>query len=324
MGIEAVELRHLRYFLAVAEERHFGRAAKRLRIAQPPLSRQIQALEAELRVALFDRGHRRIELTTAGEAFLTHARRIFDAVDLAVDEAQRAAAGKVGRIAIGYPSSVAFSGLPELLRAFRARSPGVEVALRELPPQEQVEALLGRRIDVGFIRGAVDGELASRRVRSEPLLLALPKGHALAARARGAVDLGLCAREPFVCFPRHRGAAFFDQLMRVCHDAGFTPRIVQEAPQLDIVSLVAGGFGVAIVPGSLKKAKRPGVVFRTIAGSPRTELFVAWRPRDSSPVVRDFLDVVDRAFVRDRRATARRRGARQVLSARPAMLRPAP
>jgi len=286
-----MELRHLRYFLAVAEERHFGRAAQRLRIAQPPLSRQIQALEAELGLELFDRGKRRVELTQAGAAFLPHARRVFEIIDAGAHEARRAAAGQIGRIAVGYPTSVAFGGLAELLLAFRARSPGVEVALRELAPQEQVEALKDGRIDVGFVRNTIDGEgLASFRVHREPLLIALPEAHPLAPRRR--LALSLLAREPFVCFPRGRSPAFFDFLMRLCHDAGFTPRIVQEAPQLDMVSLVAAGFGVAILPGSVRAAGRPGVVFRPIAGAPETELRVAWRPQDGSPILRDFLQVV--------------------------------
>jgi DNA-binding transcriptional LysR family regulator len=293
-----VELRHLRYFLTVAEERHFGRAARRLHIAQPPLSRQIQAFEAELGFPLFDRSRRHVELTPAGAALLTHARRVFEAIDLGVHEAARAAAGQIGRIAVGYPSSVAFSGLPELLRAFRARSPNVEVVLRELPPGEQVEALKEGRIDVGFIRGPLhDDELTSRIVRSEPLVVAVPADHALAARPR--VTLPMLAREPFITFPRQRGPAFFDFIMRLCHDAGFTPRVAQEAPQLDMVSLVAAGFGVAILPASMRLAKRPGVVFRPIDGVPRTELLVAWRPGDASPVLRDFLDVVHEVGVRE-------------------------
>jgi len=284
-----MELRHLRYFVAVAEERHFGRAARRLHIAQPPLSRQIQALEAELGFPLFDRSRRCV--TPAGEALLSHARRVLETLDLGVRAAGRAATGQTGRIGIGYPSSVAFSGLPELLRAFRLRSPGVEVLLRELPPQEQIEALKDARLDVGFIRGPInDHDLASRRVLSEPLIVALPEGHPLAARPR--VALESLAREPFVSFPRQRGPAFFDYLVKLCHDAGFSPNIVQEAPQMDIVSLVAAGFGVALVPGSLKHARRPGLVFRPIVGSPRTELLVAWRPHDTSPVLRDFLEVV--------------------------------
>jgi DNA-binding transcriptional LysR family regulator len=299
-----VELRHLRYFLAVAEERHFGRAARRLRIAQPPLSRQIQALEAELGFALFDRSRRRVELTAAGAALVSHARRVFDAIELGVHEARRAASGQTGRLAVGYLPSVAFSGLPELLGAFRARSPGVELVLRELPPHEQIEALKDGRIDVGFIRGPIrDAALASRRVRSEPLVVALPLRHPLTSHPRLALEM--LAREPFVSFPRHRSPAFFDFLMRLCHDAGFTPCIVQEAPQLDMVSLVAAGFGVAIVPGSVRNARRPGVVYRPIAGDPRTDLLIVWRLDDSSPVLRDFLGVVDDVGVRVKRRARR-------------------
>src|SRR5580700_3361023 len=146
-----MELRHLRYFLAVAEERHFGHAARRLHIAQPPLSRQIQALETELGFPLFDRARRRVELTSAGVALLTYTRRVFDMIELGVQEARRASAGQIGRITVGYPSSVASSGLLELLGAFRARSPEVQIALRELAPQEQLEALKDGRIDVGFV-----------------------------------------------------------------------------------------------------------------------------------------------------------------------------
>jgi DNA-binding transcriptional LysR family regulator len=286
-----VELRHLRYFVAVAEERHFGRAARRLHIAQPPLSRQIHALEAELGFALFDRSRRKVELTTAGEAFLSHARRVFETLEIGISAARRAASGRSGRITIAYPSSVAFSGLYEILRVFHTRSPSVEVSLRESPPQEQLEALKDGRIDVGFLRGPMhDDELASQEVKSEPLVVALPSRHPLAARAR--LSLEMLKEEPFVSFPRRRGPAFFDFLMRLCHDAGFAPNIVQEAPYLDLVGLVAAGFGVAIVPASVKQARRPGVVFRPIAGAPRTYVHVAWLPGNGSAVVRSFLDII--------------------------------
>jgi DNA-binding transcriptional LysR family regulator len=290
-----MDLRHLRYFSAVAEERHFGRAARRLRIAQPPLSRQIQALEAELGFSLFDRSSRHVRLTPAGEALFAHVHRVFDAVELATSHARRAAAGKTGRIVVGYPSSVAFSGLVELLRAFRARSPDVEVVLRELPPQEQLEWLLDGRLDVGFIRAPIDQpELERRVVRRETLVVALPETHPLAnAKRKSPIHLSQLAREPFVSFPRARGPAFFDMLMRLCHDAGFTPRIVQEAPQLDLVSLVAAGFGVAIMPGSVRAARRPGVVFRPIHGAPRADLLVVWPRGATTPVVSDFLDVTE-------------------------------
>ena len=286
-----MELRHLRYFIAVAEERHFGRAARRLEMAQPPLSRQIQGLEAELGFSLFDRSHRKVELTTAGGAFLVHARRLFETLENGVNAARRAAAGKSGRITIAYPSSVAFSGLHEVFRAFHRRLPDVDISLRELPPQEQVEALKEGRIDVGFIRGPMDDdELAAKKVLKEPLVIALPANHPLTVKKR--IALEILAHEPFICFPRHRGPGFFDYLMRICHRAGFAPNIMQEAPQLDIVSLVAAGFGVAIVPRSVKYARRPGVVFRPIVGSPQTEVYMAWLPSNGSTVLRSFLEIL--------------------------------
>jgi DNA-binding transcriptional LysR family regulator len=286
-----MELRHLRYFVAVAEERHFGRAARRLQIAQPPLSRQIQALERELGFDLFDRRARRVELTPGGEALLTHVRGVFDSLEEGIQAARRAAKGETGRISVGYPSSLAYSGLTDLLRAFRARSPEVDVVVHEMPPQESLSALRERRIDVGFVRASVDDPLISaERVRREPLMVALPADHPLASRKR--IALSLLANEPFVSFPRARGAAYFDQIMRLCHAAGFTPRIVQEAVQLDMASLIAAGFGVGIVPASMQEAARSGMTLRPIVGSPKTELFVAWRSNDASPVLRDFLAVV--------------------------------
>jgi DNA-binding transcriptional LysR family regulator len=288
-----MELRHLRYFVAVAEEKHFGRAAAHLRIAQPPLSRQIQALEKELGFALFERTRRQVELTPAGKVLLEHARRIFESVDLAVHEAERASRGESGRIVVAYPSTFAYSGLPEVVRAFRGKFPVVEIVLRELAPQDQVEALRDGTVDVGFLRAPVEEPgLSSELVRSEALVAALPNGHPLAARK--VVPLALLAKEPFVMFPRVRGPAYFDHLIRLCNDAGFTPRIVQEAPQLDIVSLVAAGLGVALLPASIRKIRRAGIALRPLVGNPRTELVVAWSSRNPSTVLREFLDVVRR------------------------------
>jgi DNA-binding transcriptional LysR family regulator len=297
-----MELRHLRYFVAVAEEAHFGRAARRLQIAQPPLSRQIQALEAELGFLLVDRSKRKVELTPAGKAMLTGARRVLEEVESAVREARRAATGETGRLVVGYPSSLAFSGLTELLRAFRARRPAVEIALRELPPQAQIAALADARIDVGFIRGPVDApELVTECVRREPLVIALPLDHSLARRtARRAIALEELATEPFVSFPRERGPAFFDLLVGMCERAGFSPRIVQEAPQLDLLSLVAAGFGVAIVPASLREVRRTDLVLRPIAGAPHTELLLTRKAGRVIPALEDFLEVVRERMKRER------------------------
>src|SRR6187397_1931963 len=190
-----MELRHLRYFVAVAEELHFGRAAQRLGIAQPPLSRQIHDLELELGFALFERIRPRIALTEAGRVLYGHARSTLTGLELGVREARSTHLGERGRVSVGYPSSLAYSGLTELLRALRARFPGVEVGLRELPPSGIVDALKARQLD--------DAELTVERVRRESLLVAMPADHPLAKKKR--IALGALAGEPFVFFPRERG-----------------------------------------------------------------------------------------------------------------------
>lgn len=301
-----MELRHLRYFVAVAEEGHFGRAAARLKIAQPPLSRQIQGLEKELGFQLFLRSSRSVELTQPGQILLQHAHKIFESLDVAVREAQRASRGERGRIAVGYPSSLAYSGLTELLRAFRGKAPGVDVSLRELPPQLQVDALRDGKLDVGFVRAPLEEpDIAYETLMREPLMMALPSDHPLASRRY--VNLAHVARDPFVFFPRPMSPAYFDALMRLCNTAGFTPRIVQEAPQLDILSLVAAGFGVSIVPASLRSIRRAGLVLRPLVGGPTTELLIAWVKGNSSPLLRGFLDVAQ--------AFALRRAKTRALSA---------
>lgn len=295
-----MELRHLRYFEAVAEEEHFGRAAKRLRIAQPPLSRQIQALEKELGFELFDRTKRQIQLTQTGAVFRAHARRALEAVDAAVLAARRAHLGQTGRVAIGYLSSLAYSGITELIKATRSRFPEVDLSLRELGPQHQITALRERTIDVGFTRAPLDEPgLKFESVREEEIIVALPNDHPLAKRAK--IRIASLAREPFVTFPRDRGPAFFDQLMAICRAAGFTPRVAQEAPQLDLLSLVAAGFGVALVPSSVRNVPREGMVTRPLVEAPRTKLLVAWRADDQSPALASFLGVVRQVDLSDRK-----------------------
>jgi DNA-binding transcriptional LysR family regulator len=297
-----MELRHLRYFSAIAEERHFGRAAERLGIAQPPLSKQLQDLERELGYPLFDRSRRPIELTAAGQALFEHSRSVFAAVDAALRDARRAGAGHSGRLSIGYPQSLAYSGLSGLLRAFRERSPEVAIEVREMPPGEQIEALKRGDLDVGFVRTPLhEPELASENIRNEKLVLALPVDHRLAIRER--VALSAVAGEPFVFFPRARGPGFFDFLMGFCRDSGFSPHIVQEAPQIDVLALVAAGFGLSILPDSVREFRRADIVLRPIIGSPTTELRLAWRSGDTSPAVARFIDTVRRVGVKRGRRT---------------------
>jgi len=296
-----MELRHLRYFIALAEELHFGRAAQRLHIQQPPLSRQIQLLEAELGFPLFERSRRHVELTPAGQALLGRAHQVFAALEVAIHDARSASEGESGRLIVGYPSSLAYSGLTELLRAFRTRFPAVELSLRELSPGEQIDALKAGGLDVGFVRSSVDDPaLGAELVRRESLMVVLPDDHRLAAQRT--IPLAALKHEPFVMFPRARGPAFFDQLMGLCHAAGFTPQIEQQAPQLDIISMVAAGFGVSIMPSSMRNFRRPGLSFRAIVGAPKVELSIVWRHQNLSPALHKFLDLV-RVLGVDRKAT---------------------
>jgi DNA-binding transcriptional LysR family regulator len=297
-----MELRHLRYFVAVAEELHFGRAATRLGIAQPPLSRQIQDLESELGFALFERSRPRVGLTAAGSVLVVHARAVLEAIDAGVREARRISLGEQGRVRVGYPSSLAHSGLTELLRAFRARFPAVEVALQALVTSDILVTLKRGQLDVGFVRGPIDDPaLMVERVRREALVLALPAAHPLAAKKR--IALGSIASQPFVFFARERAPSFFDLLIGLCREAGFTPRVVQEAPQTDVLSLVAAGFGISIVPSSVLEARRSDLVLRPIIGSPTTDLLIAWRAGDASPACQQFVGVVRRLGVHRSRVT---------------------
>ena len=288
-----MELRHLRYFLAVAEELHFGRAAARVFIAQPPLSRQIRDLEEELGVRLFDRDSHGVALTAGGAAFLGEVRRLLEQLDQAIATTRHADRGELGTLRIGYVGSVVYSGLPEIVRAFRARLPRVEVRFQEMSPASQVEALLAFRLDVGFARGPVDEPaLAVQTVLDETLVAALPLGHALCSRRD--VKLSMLAREPFALTARVRGRGFHDYILTLCRSAGFSPSVVQEGSHFDVLSLVAAGAAVAIVPTSLREIRPADVVYRPLRERPRTQVVMATRKGASSPVLREFVSDVQR------------------------------
>jgi DNA-binding transcriptional LysR family regulator len=290
--MNVLELRHLRYFVAVAEELHFGRAAQRLHMAQPPLSQQIRSLEREVGVPLLERTHRRVRLTAAGAAFYDEARSILDHVKLAVQLAQRAGHGEIGRLAIGFVGSAMYGLLPDIVRVYRSRYPDVELSLTEAPTVEQVTAIREGRIDVGFVRTSVtDSALRCETLLAEPLVVALPQDHARAGAP--SVALRHLAEEPFVIFPRQLGHGFYDVILAACLQAGFQPRIVQEAIQMQtIVSLVAAGIGIALVPQSMENAARRGVAYVALdAPAPEVELAAVWRCDDSSPALHNFLEV---------------------------------
>ena len=286
-----MELRHLRYFVAVAEELHFGRASARVHVAQPAVSRQIRALEEEIGLSLFERNRRRVVLTAAGAAFLEEVRSLLQHVERAVITAHRAARGELGSLRIGYVPAMVHTSLPEIVRAFRKRFSRVDVRLQEMNPAMQVEALLAERIDVGFVRGPIDEPtLALKTVFKEPLVAVLPSGHRL--RAHKILGLAMLAKEPFVFQARARGPATHDQILAICRKAGFSPQIVQEGSNTELLSLVASGAGVAIIPTSLRAIRRAGILFRPLRERPMTQLDMVWRENAASPVLREFLEHV--------------------------------
>ncbi|MGD0197811.1 MAG: LysR substrate-binding domain-containing protein [Solirubrobacteraceae bacterium] len=290
-----MELRHLRYFVAVAEELHFHRAATRLHISQPPLSQQIRALEAEIGVTLLVRNRRRVELTAAGASFLVSARMILEAVDRGAETARRVAAGEIGSLSVGFVGSAMFSPvLPTILRDFASRHPDVDLHLRELPTAEQLDALSHGRIDVGVIRGPLRAatlapglELAV--IHREHMVVALPEAHLLAAKSRlRASDL---QGETFVILRRSEAPGLWTPLASLMGGAGGLPEEVQEVAEMQtIIALVASGFGVSLVPASVGDTDRPGVTFRPLADpSPMIELSLAWASSERSPVLEAFL-----------------------------------
>jgi DNA-binding transcriptional LysR family regulator len=287
-----MELRHLRYFVAVAEELHFGRAAARVRIAQPPLSQQIRQLERELGVVLFTRTKRRVELTPAGGAFLEEARRVLAQAERAMRTAQRADRGEIGHLAIGYVPSADLDILPRVLRVWGARFPHVEIELHALLPAAQIEALRNGRIQVGFVRLPVDeGGLVVESIQREPLLAALPQRHRLARTAR--VRLADLAAETMILFPRHVAPGYYDLFISACRRAGFTPRTLHPGSMQTNLALVSAGLGVTLMPASIRSLRRAGVVYRALAPPvPHVELAVAYRRDERSAVLPAFLQVL--------------------------------
>jgi DNA-binding transcriptional LysR family regulator len=296
-----MELRHLRYFIAVAEERHVTRAAERLGMQQPPLSQQIRSLERELDVQLFRRRPRGVELTDAGSALLTEARAILSHIDYASAAAKRTARGEQGRIAVGFTSSAPFHPfVPRIIRTYRESFPLVALTLKEGGTMELVDDLRDERIDVAFVRTAIadrQGLLVSPLLK-EAMVLALPRAHILARRTNKAVSLKALAQETFIVYRRHNGPGLYDAILSACNAAGFSPRVGQEAPRIvSTLNLVAAGLGISLVPESLQRMRMDGVVFCRLGGAEQliAPLYLASRRSETSPVARRFLELVKRS-----------------------------
>jgi DNA-binding transcriptional LysR family regulator len=303
-----MELRHLRYFAAVAEELHFGRAARKLHISQPPLSMQIRALEEELGVTLLNRTQRSVSLTQAGNALLAEARHILARVDQAVLTTRRAGRGEIGELLVGFISVADYNVLPEVLREFRRRFPLVNLTLREATTDTQLRDLIAGRIDVGFVLPPVnEPALESIAILREPLIAALPEKHPL-ARKPGKLALEKLKDAPFILIPRPNAPGLYDDIVSCCKAAGFSPRVEQEAIQMQtIVSLVSAELGVALIPASMMHLQRTGVVYKELrGGSPPIEIRLVWRRGDDLPALRVFIDVATQVA---KNATTNRKSA---------------
>ena len=303
-----MDLRQLRYFVAVAEEGHITRAAERLGMQQPPLSQQIKAIEQKLDVQLFRRKARGVELTDAGRVLLEQARAVLERLDHALLLTQRTARGEQGRLLVGIAPTAPFHPfVPQAIRAFREAYPLVSVTLEECLSRQAIERLHGEQIDVAFLRAPVADpqELVVHSLLEEPMVVALPSSHELAGggpRSRP-LPLRALAGETFILFGGSAGPGIADASLAACHRAGFSPRLGQQAPRIaSTLSLVSVGLGVALVPASIQRVRVDGVAYRRLLPSERPEavLNLALRRGDPSAVVRNFSDLV-RRVARDRK-----------------------
>jgi DNA-binding transcriptional LysR family regulator len=291
-----MELRHLRYFIAVAEELHFGRAAQLLGISQPPLSQQIQALEQELGARLFERTNRRVALSEAGRLFLDEARLVLAQVDKASDVARRAQLGELGELKIGFTTSAPFtSSIPQAIFSFRQRFPAVHLALQEMNSKEVAAGLEDESIQVGIMRPlALPDSLLVVELLREPLVAIINADHPLAQGSERGLYLSELAAEPFVFFPRTYGSGLYAQLIDLARAAGFSPLITQEAGEaMTIIGLVAAGLGVTVLPASYRRMRIDGVVYRTVLDPDATSaVWLVQRKDQQSPMAKAFVELV--------------------------------
>jgi DNA-binding transcriptional LysR family regulator len=287
-----MELRHLRYFVAVAEEQHYGRAAQRLRLAQPSLSRQIRDLEQEIGFELFDRLPRGVRLSAAGKAYLEDVRSILGKVSAATDRAGRVARGLAGTLRVGFPESASWHGIvPDSFRRFRHEQPDAELQLSPMSSLEQVQALRAGSLDAGFVFSfpRSDPDLDQVVVATQHLVLAAPRRHPLTTNSR--LRLRDLTDADFIWFPRRQSPVYYDRLMQACARGGLSPRIVQEAvDQATILSLVVCGLGVAFVSEATRWRCPRDVVLRLVVDlSLAIDFSLVWRNDNASPLLARFV-----------------------------------
>lgn len=293
-----MELRHLRYFVAVADEMNFRRAAQRLHVSQPPLSRQIHDLEDELGVKLFDRSKQKLALTPAGEALAKEAKQILSHAQHAAQLTKAASRGETGQLNVAILPPIGGLFLPPAIRAFRSRFPVVDLNILELSPQAQVTALLDRQIDLGFVPLPVIKripDLEFEPVRDVEMMVVLPPGHRLARQRR--LTLQKLAHEPFVLLNRPSATLLHDWILIQCRKAGFEAQIIKQANSpLSVLELVSSGFGVSLLPDLFQRYPSD-VVFRQLpAATPKFQLSLVWRRDNASPFLKAFLEILRPLF----------------------------
>lgn len=285
-----MELRHLRYFCVLAQELHFGNAARKLNIAQPPLSQQIQALEKEMGVRLFDRQTRKVVLTEAGKKFFVDVQSILASVSQALEDAKLVQSGQLGTLDIGFVTSAANSFLPGLVRSYRQSQPRVRIDLHEAAQEPQLKRLREGTLDIACIYGPLqESRLDSLTVAYDDLYVVLPAEHPLAKKDR--VNVGDLRDQPMLLFPRELGASFYDQIISMFTSHGFSPRIVQEITGFNAqLSQVGSGLGLTIYPGSIQALQKPGITYRPIVGGrKKVQMILAWRSAENNAAVNSFV-----------------------------------
>ncbi|MBE9041623.1 LysR family transcriptional regulator [Oscillatoriales cyanobacterium LEGE 11467] len=295
-----IELQHLETFLVVSEEMNFRRAAERLNITQPPLSRQINRLETALDAKLFDRDRTSVQLTDAGRALITEARQILDRVERGVQTVQQASRGEVGQLIVGFEGSSAYEIVPRLLQIHQKRFPNVDITVRQMATGMQLQALRKREIAVGFIVPFVqDALLTMETILREPMILALPENHLLAQQAE--ISLLDLVNEDFIVGPREKGCGLSERAIAACHNAGFRPKIIQETEEMQItLGFIAVGLGIALLPTSSQKLQQSGVVYRPISSpKPEIELAISWLSNNRSNLLQNFITTVRETIASD-------------------------
>lgn len=290
-----MQFHQLKYFLAVAEELHFGRAAKKLNISQPPLSQQIKKLEEDLKTKLFYRTKRKVQLTEAGKLFLEDAYKIVEQIESTYDKIKQHSNGEIGELTLGYSSYSIFDVLPQILKEFYKLFPNVNVKLRHLSTAQQLEAFENSAIQIGLLCPPIDQrDLVLEHIYSQPFIVALPSNDPLANQNnKESIDITELANYSFVMTPRNIGTGYYDKIIEICLDGNFSPNIVQEVNELhEVISLVSTGLGVSIVPKSLMQYKKSNVTFKKLNNDAYyVDTALVYKKNETTKTVYNFINI---------------------------------